>query len=157
MQSFRSFPVTASLALVAALTSVGCTSAADVGEACTDSADCLGGLSCFVHAGAAVSPVCMADCDLTTTRICEGGAVCTPATGIGRPESLGVCYLGGNTAIGQPCVGNLECVPGAVCVATGGSQQCYRACRTSDTMACPDGETCTALEGAGTDGFCQAM
>lgn len=156
MQSFRRNSVSASLALTVALAAVGCTSAADVGEACTDSADCLGGLSCFIHEGASVSPVCMSDCDLTMTRLCEGGAVCTPATGAGRPENLGVCYLGGTTAVGQACTGNLECVRGAICVSTGGAQQCYRACRTSDMMACPAGETCTPLEGAGTNGFCQA-
>lgn len=150
MQSFR--PSLLVTSLVTCL--VGCSSAADVGDPCTDTADCLGGLSCMVHEGAEVTPVCMSDCDITTTRLCEGGAVCTPAMGAGRPANLGVCYLGGTTAVGQACTGNLQCVRGSICVSTGGAQQCYRACTTTDGAGCEAGETCSALEGMGTNGFC---
>ena len=133
----------------------GCTSPAELGEPCTDSADCATGLSCFEHEGAEASPVCMSDCDLTMERLCAGGAVCTPADGVGRPAELGVCYLGGATAVGAACTGNLECVSGAICVTIGSESACYRACRTSDTPStCPAGETCATL--TGTDGFCRA-
>jgi hypothetical protein len=120
-----------------------------------DSADCDEGLSCFEHEGAELSPVCMADCDLTTTRLCDDGTVCTRASGPERPEDLGVCYLGGATEVGAPCTGNLECVAGAICVDTGDTQACFRACRTDDGAACEANETCAPLEMMGTNGFCQ--
>jgi hypothetical protein len=133
-----------------------CTSPADVGEECTDSADCMEGLSCFEHFGMAVSPVCMRDCDLDAVRLCEDGAVCleTDSTG-GRPADLGVCYLGGSVAVGSACNGNLECVSGAVCVSVGGAQSCYEACSTDASGQCGKGEVCSPLTDMGTNGFCE--
>jgi hypothetical protein len=141
--------------LLASLALAACTDPALVGEECTDSADCDEELSCFEHEGAAISPVCMADCDLSTTRLCDDGTVCTVATGPSRPAGVGVCYLGGTTDVGSPCTGNLECVAGAICVDTGDTQACFRACSTDDGSACEEGEACTALEMMGTNGFCQ--
>ncbi|HJL15351.1 MAG TPA: hypothetical protein RMH99_06845 [Sandaracinaceae bacterium LLY-WYZ-13_1] len=146
----RCAPLFASLALLA------CGEPALVGEECVDSADCDEGLSCFEHEGAEVSPVCMADCDLSATRRCDEGQVCTRATGTDRPEDLGVCYLGGTTAVGEACTGNLECEAGAICVDTGDVQACFVACDTEDGAACAEGETCAPLEDMGTNGFCQS-
>ncbi len=143
--------------LVVSLLFVGaCTSPADVGEPCTDTADCKGGLSCIAQGSATDAPtVCMTDCDLTMTRLCDGGEVCTTVLSAGRDPNLGVCYLGGATAIGAACTANLECVAGAICVSTGGTQACYRACST-DESDCGGAETCVGLSGMGTAGFCQA-
>ena len=139
-----------------ALAAAGCSDPAEAGQECADSADCAEGLSCFEHAGAAVSPVCMPDCDLATTRLCGDGAVCTRATGPDRPAELGVCYLGGTTATGSECSTNLECELGSICVMVEGAQSCYRACSTEDATTCGDGETCSPLEAMGTNGFCES-
>lgn len=138
-----------------------CTEPAAIGEACADSADCDVGASCFEHDGAELTPVCMMDCDLSTIRICDDGSVCTVAMGPDRPSTLGVCYLGGTTAVGSPCTRNLECAGGSICVdltptiTTDAEQYCFRACRTDDDMGCDATETCNALEGMGVNGFCQ--
>lgn len=142
----------ASLPLLAACSSTP----AMTGEMCVDSADCELGLSCVEHQGAELSPVCMADCDRTMVRLCPGGEVCTPplAGGPARDPNLGFCYLGGSTAVGDPCEGPLQCVRGAICVELSGDQSCYRACDTEDGSACEAGETCTELMDMGTNGFC---
>lgn len=153
-----------SASLFASLSIVACGSPAMIGDECTDNADCEEGLSCFEHELSDTN-VCMEDCDLTTTRLCEGGLVCTPHTEeTDRPPELGVCYLGGATPTGTTCQRNLECEPGSICVCTGTAtecmdepetfQQCYRACRLGDST-CDAGEVCTGLEGMGTNGFCQ--
>lgn len=145
-----------SLSLLAA-----CTEPALVGEGCSDSTDCEVAASCFEHDGAEVTPVCMMDCDLTTTRVCADGSVCTSVTTPDRPANLGVCYLGGTTAIGSSCTRNLECARGSICVdltptiTTDAEQYCFRACRTDDTAGCAATETCNALEAMGVNGFCQ--
>ncbi|MFK7987673.1 MAG: hypothetical protein AB8I08_16770 [Sandaracinaceae bacterium] len=142
------------LALVGAS---GCTAAALAGEECVDSADCDEGLSCFNHQGAATSPVCMPDCDLETTRLCGDGTVCTTVAetpGIDRPANLGVCYLGGTTAVGSACTTNLECTSGSICVNVSGAQTCYPACLTTDDM-CAAGSSCVGLEDMGDNGFCE--
>lgn len=138
-----------------------CTEPAPLGEVCADTADCVEGSSCFDHDGAETTPVCMADCDLSTVRICDDGTVCTVATGPDRPSTLGVCYLGGTVAIGSACTRNLECTGGSICVdltptiATDAEQYCFQACRTDDATGCDATETCNALEGMGVNGFCQ--
>lgn len=141
------------LSLLIALGLAGCTTPAELGEPCVDSADCAAGLSCIVlmHEDARV---CMPDCDLTTTRLCDDGAVCTPVASVGRPAELGVCYLGGTTAVGSPCTAPLACVRGALCVVAGDQQVCRRACRT-DGSECDASEVCTPLENMGTNGFCE--
>lgn len=150
--SFVVLPLVVPLFFVSA-----CTSPANVGEECTDTSDCKGGLSCIAQGSAADAPtVCMTDCDLTMTRLCDDGSVCTTVLSPGRDPNVGVCYLGGTTGVGSPCTANLECERGAICVDTGDMQACYRACST-DTGGCPSGETCAPLTGAGTDGFCQAV
>lgn len=131
----------------------GCTSPADVGEPCADSADCMEDLSCFARGD---ENVCMRDCDYEGERFCEDGSVCTMATGPGRPADLGVCYLGGTTAVGSPCETNLECVQGSVCVDNDGAQTCYRACTVGVEGDCETGEVCSMLEAMGDRGFCEA-
>lgn len=136
-----------SLAPLLALAALGCTTAADVGELCTDSNDCLASLACIRDPGAETA-VCLERCE-PALWLCEGGEVC-----YGDP--VAVCHPGGATALGASCTLNQECVRGAVCVvfATGGPGQCLRACRTADSTPCPMGETCTLLLGA-THGYCQ--
>ena len=131
-----------------------CTSPAEIGDECADSADCTMGLSCFEHEGVEPSPVCMEDCDLSTQRLCSTGAVCTPASGPDRPADLGVCYLGGTAAVGDECNNNLQCALGTICVLSGGSQRCFRACSTDDGSACEAAETCEGLVDMGTRGYC---
>jgi hypothetical protein len=97
----------------------------------------------------------MPDCDLTTTRVCADGEVCTRATGPDRPADLGVCYFGGATAVGSACTSNLECELGSICVSVGATQSCFRACNTDDGSACEETETCSPLEDMGTNGFCE--
>lgn len=151
-------------ALYASLSLVACGSPAMVSEECAASADCEEGLSCFTHAGSDTN-LCMADCDLTMTRLCEGGLVCTGHDSATRPAELGVCYLGGTTAVGESCTGNLECEAGAICICTAATdaecmtmpetfQHCYRACSVGDDT-CETGEVCVGLEGMGDNGFCQ--
>lgn len=129
-----------------------CTSPAEVGEPCTDSADCAGGLSCITIGNPEDGQyVCMSDCDLTMVRLCEGGEVCTDPLAVGRPDSLGICYLGGETPIGSSCSENWECVAGSQCILPSGI--CRRACSTESTSGCVAGETCRTL--GGTAGFCE--
>ncbi|MGF1468291.1 MAG: hypothetical protein ACFCGT_19385 [Sandaracinaceae bacterium] len=143
-------------ALVGAILLMGCSSPpGDVGEACRTSDNCLEGLTCTDRAGAEVTPVCMADCDPSTDRLCSDGTVCI---GFEDEEELegGVCYLGGETAIGAPCELATDCVPGAVCVLDGATdeQTCFGACRTDDDT-CPEGESCQAVEDSDFAGFCR--
>lgn len=120
-----------------------------LGQECVDSADCDAGLSCFNRPGGAITPVCMMDCDLATTRVCSDGSVCLMREGGGA----GVCYLGGTTAVGAACDGALDCVAGSVCVNSGGATSCFRACVVGDGARCQAGETCSALMSG--DGFCE--
>ncbi len=91
------------------------------------------------------------------TRLCDDGTVCTAvSSGVDRPASSGVCYLGGLTAVGSPCTHNTECAAGAICVQlSDGTQSCYRACTTAVTGQCDTSETCTPLVGMGMNGYCQ--
>lgn len=131
-----------------------CTSPAQLGEPCTDSDDCAGGLSCITVGDPDEGTyVCMSDCDLTMTRLCEGGEVCTDPLATSRPENLGICFLGGDTPIGSPCAENWECVRGSQCIQPAGV--CRRACSTESTSGCDAGEMCTML--SGTAGFCEPM
>lgn len=139
--------LTATLALLGA-----CTSPAEVGQPCTDSADCVAGASCISIGDPEEGVyVCMSDCDLTMERLCEGGEVCTDPIASSRPENLGICFLGGDTPIGSPCSENWECVRGSQCILPAGV--CRRACTTDSTSGCEAGEVCTML--AGTAGFCE--
>ncbi len=137
-----------------------CTSPAEVGAPCTDSADCAGGLSCISTSDPEVF-VCMPDCDLTMERLCDGGEVCIdpPPTGGGtsRPENLGICYLGGDVSAGDPCVDTSECERGSQCIDQGGTTTCQRACTVGAEGGCGAGETCVMVSGAVTPnaGVCQ--
>lgn len=137
-----------SIALILTL-AAGCDSAAapepdagaQIGQRCADSAstDCAPALSCTVADGRGAT--CMADCDLRTTRLCEGGAVCLATMAPGRPADLGVCYLGGSTAIGAACTADRECALGAVCV-DAGTQVCRQACGVGLESVCEPGGEC---------------
>lgn len=143
------------LALPLVFSMAACTQPADVGETCTDTSDCMAGLSCIQPSALSDAPtVCMEDCDLTMTRLCEGGEVCTMVPSPGRPANLGVCLLGGTTAVGAACTASADCVAGAICVSAGGAQSCFRAC-TAGTCAAT--EMCVPLVDMGTNGFCQPM
>ena len=135
--------------IVSAMLIVGCASPGIVGDECVNSADCDLGLSCFNRPGAAITPVCMEDCDMSSTRVCSDGTVCLARDGGGS----GVCYLGGMTAIGGACTGALDCESGAICVSSGGATSCFRACVVGDDSLCATGETCAALMSG--DGFCE--
>ena len=148
-------PMPSFLTLVS-LTLLACSSPLAVGEECSDSADCMEGLSCFFSSSDMSQSVCMSDCDDTTMRLCAGGEVCIPAASMGVPREAEVCFLGGATEIGSPCADSLACVRGALCVVTGTDQVCARACSTDDGSACAATETCEALAGMGTKGFCAA-
>jgi len=129
---------------------LGCGETVGVGEACTGASDCQDGLSCFNRTGAEITPVCMADCDLGTQRICDDGSVCTEREGGGD----GVCYLGGMVADGAPCESPLECLQGSICVAVSDEEKiCARACVVDDGSRCGAGQECAALMSGG--GFCR--
>lgn len=136
---------------------IGCTTPLIVGEECTDSADCDVGLSCFRADGSMTRAVCMYDCDDTMTRLCVDGEVCIPASTEGVLREAEVCFLGGATPVGSPCVDTFECARGALCVTVGMEQSCYGACSTDDDSACRSTETCEGLLGMGTKGYCAPM
>ncbi len=135
---------------------IACSDPVAVGQECSDSSDCLEGLSCFYTSSDMSLSVCMSDCEDTTTRLCADGEVCIPASSMDVPRGAEVCFLGGSTTIGSPCVDSLDCVRGALCVIAGASQTCAQACSTDDGSACGATETCEALAGMGTKGFCAA-
>src|SRR5690606_27905438 len=88
----------------------GCTTAADVGEACVDSGDCLADLACAERTGPGEPQVCMVRCDPATTWICEGGLFCQTLAGA---ADRGVCYLGGSLTAGSSCLDRgLDCTSG---------------------------------------------
>ncbi len=135
------------LALFALL--AGCTTAADIGEACVDSGDCMADLACVTHPGTAMS-VCMERCDPATTYICERGEWCADLTN--------VCLLGGSLPRGSSCLDRgLECTTGTVCIQfeVGVREECRTPCRTDGTD-CDEGETCMQLGTSGNRGFCDA-
>jgi hypothetical protein len=145
----------------------GCTEPAEVGEVCINSADCVEGLRCIDHVGQDPSQACMSECDPTTTRLCATGEVCGAPCTVGEDgvcrvtdPAVGVCYLGGTTAIGSDCILNSDCIAGAICVSRDDLdpviQQCYQACTVGDETPCAAGETCMPLTSAGLDGFCDA-
>lgn len=146
--------MTRDAALIAVFVLAGCTSPLAVGEPCSDSSDCVEGTSCFFTSSAMDQSVCMSDCDETSTRLCGGGEVCIPAASMGIPRELGVCFLGGTTAVGSPCVDTFDCSLGSQCVMVGDVQSCFRACSTDDGSACEATETCEPLVGMGTKGYC---
>jgi hypothetical protein len=136
-----------------------CTNPAAVGDPCIDTSDCKNGLSCIGQGSGADAPtVCMTDCDLTMTRLCDDGSVCTAVSDSpDRPADLGVCYLGGTLGVGAPCTANGDCGRGTICVSTSdGMQACAGACETTMSGQCAASETCTPLTDMGTAGFCQA-
>lgn len=139
---------------IVALALAACTNPVEVGQECSDSNDCVDGSSCFFTDGMMMRSVCMRDCDDATTRICEMGEVCIPATLMGAPREQGVCFLGGETPIGSPCTDTFDCAIGSLCVMVGDQQNCYRACSTDDPSRCLATETCEALVGMGTNGYC---
>lgn len=139
---------------LAALALAACTSPLDLGAECSDSDDCMAGMSCFYTDATMMTSVCMADCDDATVRICEGGEVCIPATLMGVPREEGVCFLGGATAVGGSCVDTFDCTRGALCVSVGDARTCFRACSTDDPSRCLSTETCEPLVGMGTNGYC---
>ena len=135
----------------------GCTTPLIVGEECTDSSDCEDGLSCFFSDSTMTTARCMQDCDDTMMRLCSGGEVCLRTARMGLPREEEVCFLGGSTPVGSPCVDVFECAVGAICVIDGTDQSCFRACDSSDGTACQVTETCEALMGMGTNGYCVPM
>lgn len=144
----RRLLLTASLALLA-----GCASVVDIGEACSDSDECMAGLSCIAHVGGAEPQVCMQDCVPSTDWICTGGRVCLM---IDATDDRGVCYFGGALPAGASCLDrDLECEAGTACIIfeAGVRAECRKACRTGGTD-CADGETCAALAGS-PGGYCE--
>jgi len=139
---------------LSALTLVACSPELMIGEECSASADCMEGLSCFFTSSAMDSSVCMSDCDDTAMRLCSGGEVCIPSALMGVPREEEVCFIGGPNAVGEPCVNTFDCTRGSQCVMVGTDQNCYRACTTPDGAECLPGETCEALVGMGTSGYC---
>lgn len=120
----------------------------EVGDPCIRTTDCGIGLSCVNRPGAAITPVCMADCDRTITRVCAEGSVCVMRTSGGG----GICYLGGTTPVGGACTNTVQCEAGSVCVTDGGATSCFRACIVGDGSRCLAGEMCSALTSG--DGYC---
>lgn len=132
----------------------GCTSPADIGEACVDTADCMADLTCADNPSATDPLVCMEACDPRATWICEGGLACLALAGA---TDRGVCYLGGALAAGDSCLDRgLECEPGAVCITfdEGARAECRKACRV-EASDCADGETCEVLMADRGAGFCE--
>lgn len=147
-------PTSLHRALALALLVTGCTTAADVGEACIDSSDCMADLACTERTGPGEPLVCMERCDPATTWLCEDGLFCqTLAAAAGR----GVCYLGGSLSAGASCLDRgLDCTSGTICVVfeDGVRHECMKACRV-DGSDCAGGETCTPLDTTRNGGFCQ--
>lgn len=144
---FRRVFLTACITLLA-----GCASVADTGEACTDSDDCMAGLSCIEHPGGAEPQVCMQDCVPSSDWICDGGRVCLM---IDATDDRGVCYLGGGLSAGTSCLDRaLECETGTVCITfeEGVRAECRKACRVDETD-CASDETCNALRDS-SGGYC---
>ena len=141
---------------ISSLFLLACSSPLAVGEECSDSADCMEGLSCFFSNGDMSQSVCMFDCDDTMMRLCDGGEVCIPAELMGIPREAEVCFLGGDTLVGSPCTDSLDCERGSLCVIIGADQVCARACSTDEPTACQGAETCETLAGMGTRGYCAA-
>ena len=137
------------------LSLTACSNSFMVGEACTASSDCAEGSSCIFANPDMTEAVCMFDCDESMTRLCEGGEVCIPAAEMGVPRELGVCFLGGDTPVGSPCMDTFDCELGTQCVTLGMESLCFRACTVSDGSACQAGETCEELIGMGDNGYCQ--
>ncbi|MCB9519271.1 MAG: hypothetical protein H6699_00165 [Myxococcales bacterium] len=126
-----------------------------IGEACADSLACVVDASCFFTDATMTTSVCMADCDPDTTRLCAMGEVCIPATLMGTPRELGVCFLGGSAAAGMPCVDTFDCARGTLCVSVVDEQRCHRACTVGgDGSECLATEVCQALVGMGMAGYC---
>lgn len=157
-----------SLLISLASLSIACTNPLDVGEECNDTAQCMEGMSCIYGDASRTSAVCMLDCTVASTRLCDGGQVCIPAElGDGTPREFGVCFLGGPTPAGEACVDSFECALGALCIgqnplgAAGDPIECPRdtcaclvSCDTADGSNCAEGDTCTALLDMGTNGYC---
>ncbi|MCB9597390.1 MAG: hypothetical protein H6719_31990 [Sandaracinaceae bacterium] len=140
---------------LAALALAACTSPLELGQECSDSNDCLDGLACFFTDGTMSRSVCMSECDDSTTRLCELGEVCIPATLMGVPRDRGVCFLGGEATAGMPCVDTFDCARGTLCVSVSDVQTCYRACTVgAEDDPCFSNEVCQALVGMGTNGYC---
>ncbi len=116
---------------------------AEVGEPCLNSDECSGDALCFTHGAIAR---CMLPCE-EGMRLCEGGEVCV-ASSAGDAH---VCFLGGDTEVGEHCNEGDECEQGAVCIRQDDSAFCRRACDT-DSARCAAAEMCMPLEGRA--GYC---
>lgn len=137
------------LALLTAL--VGCKSSlVEIDGPCVTSFDCVDGAVCFASPGSPDGQGrCMAECT-ADERLCVGGEVCLAAA---SDPSTRVCYLGGESELGDECADTTGCELGSVCVDFGdeGSPVCVLACDLR-SPGCPMGYTCEELTEPA--GFC---
>jgi hypothetical protein len=96
---------------------------------------------------------CMQSCSLNET-VCTDGSACLPVMGPTGTMSS-VCYLGGMTAIGQPCTAIGDCTRTGVCIQsqTTGQTACFVGCNLDGSHMCPGGGACQPTIG-NTEGFC---
>lgn len=92
------------------------------------------------------------ECDvLRPLETCSHGSACYPiAIPPDHPcetERYGsACLQPGTGRQGAPCGGTNGCAPGFVCVITGGSTECAKACALGSKGACDEGFVCEPID-----------
>jgi hypothetical protein len=104
-----------------------------------------------------------------------GQATCSPASGRAQPTfgcyvmssvypDIPICDCAGNIPIGQQCMYEHECVPGAECVLANGLRACRRVCKVGVPPMSPvpiggcgvgNMMTCVAFPGSSQFGYCR--
>ncbi len=135
--------------LFLSLAGLGCNGSSIPGTPCSSSDPCPDRYTCVPAFDG--QNRCMQDCT-TEDTVCSDGRICLPlASGTG-----GVCYLGGNVAIGSDCTGNLECTRGSFCISplSGGQAICLAGCNLDGSHGCAGAQPClSTVQG---NGYCGA-
>jgi len=122
---------------------------AKVGEFCTQTKDCLQGLTCVQSA---TGNVCLQSCAPSQSGVCPTSQSCTK---FNASDTVGFCLKNPTQQAGDACdVINKRCTSNLLCI--GDAQQntafCRAPCNPTQNQNCPTGETCLIF-GTG-NGYC---
>ncbi len=119
----------------------------EVGDTCGPGAkECVQGLFCFYLTAEATLGKCEEKCDARYDN-CSGGKFCEWVYQDWSQKVVGVCRNdNGGGGPGAACGGSSLCRPDLVCADTDGlGPACRHDCNAVNTLGCPSGHTCVAL------------